>query len=79
MKTTEDKIYDKLAMAYYWAQLIFSICVILFGAIYAIRCMIQRTDAIFPFLFGIMSYVAGYKLLFRASVKDLIEARKRHA
>lgn len=74
-EATIDKIINKTERAYLWAQVIFSCCVILFGVSYAIRCMIQQTDFIFVALFGAMAYV-GYKLMLRASLEELREARK---
>lgn len=72
---TTDKIISKLERAYLIAQVVFSWCIIAFGAIYAIRCALQRADAIYVFLFGCIAYV-GYKLMLRASLEELREARK---
>lgn len=70
-----EKIFHKLGRAYLIAQVVFSWCVIIFGAAYAVRCMIERTDAIFVFCFAAIAYV-GYKLMLRASLEELREARK---
>lgn len=72
---TIDKIISKIERAYLIAQVVFSWCFIAFGVIYAIRCAIERTDAIYVFLFGCIAYV-GYKLMLRASLQKLREARK---
>lgn len=72
---TIDRIFNKLERAYLIAQVVFSWCFIAFGVIYAIRCAIERTDAIYVFLFGCIAYV-GYKLMLRASLQKLREARK---
>lgn len=70
-------------MAYLWWQVIFSVCVILFGASYAIRCLVEtlksndgRPGYIFVWLFSIMAYV-GWRLMFRASIEELRDERKR--
>lgn len=65
-----------IEMIYLWAQVIFSVCVILFGVSYAIRCAVERCDVIFVIFFGGIAYV-GYRLLFRASIDELHEARAR--
>ena len=73
----------KLLMAYLWWQVIFSGCMIIFGISYAIRCLIEtynstdgRPGYIFVWLFSIMAYV-GWRLMFRASVDELREERRR--
>ena len=73
----------KILMIYLWGQVIFSVCVILFGAGYAIRCLVEtlrstdgRPGYIFVWLFSIMAYV-GWRLMFRASIEELREERKR--
>lgn len=73
----------KLLMAYLWAQVIFSAFVILFGASYAIRCLVEtiksadsRPGYIFVWLFSIIAYV-GWRLMFRTSVDELREERRR--
>lgn len=72
---TIDKIISKIGRAYLIAQVVISWCVITFGVTYAARCAIERTDAIFVILFGCIAYV-GYKLMLRASLQELREARK---
>lgn len=66
-----------LEMLFLWWQLFISIGVILFGATYAIRCIVEKSGDVYVFLFVFMAYVPGYRLLFRASVKELREARAR--
>ena len=73
----------RLQTAYLWGQIALSVCMILFGTGYAIRCLVetlQSTDGrpgyIFVGLFSIMAY-AGWRLMFRASVEELREERKR--
>lgn len=73
----------KLLMAYLWWQVIFSVCVILFGASYAIRCLIEtyksvdgRPGFFVVWLFSIIAYV-GWHFLFRASIDELREERRR--
>lgn len=72
---TIDKIISKTERAYLYAQVIFSWMVIIFGISYAIRCICEKTDAIYVILFSAMAYV-GYSLLLRASMQELREARK---
>lgn len=57
---------------YYIGQVLISLCVIIFGCAYGIRCLING-QIFCAVCFGIMAYVSGYLLLFRASVKELRE------
>ncbi len=73
----------KLLMAYLWWQVIFSVCVIIFGISYSIRCLIEtynsadgRPGFFVAWLFSIIAYV-GWRLMFRASVDELREERRR--
>lgn len=73
----------KLLMIFLWAQVIFSVFVILFGASYSIRCLIEtfqsednRPGYIYAWLFSIIAYV-GWRLMFKASVEELKEERNR--
>lgn len=63
-----------IEMIYLWAQVVFSVCVILFGVSYAVRCAVEGCDFIFVFLFGCIAYV-GYRLMYRTSIDELREAR----
>lgn len=74
-EATFTKIINRIERAYLIAQVVFSWCIIVFGVTYAIRCAIERTDAIFVILFGCIAYV-GYNLMLRASLQELREARK---
>ncbi len=70
-------MYHRLTKAYLVSQVVFSILVMLFGASYGIRCLVA--DQIFcAVCFAIIGYVSGYRLLFRASVKELREFNQRH-
>lgn len=71
----------KILLTYLWGQVILSACMTLFGAGYAIRCLIetiQSTDGrpgyILVWLFSIMAYV-GWRFMFRASVDELRKER----
>ena len=57
-----------------WAQVVFSVCVILFGITYAVRCIIDKSGDVYVFLFACMAFV-GYRLMYRASIDELREAR----
>ncbi len=70
-------------MAYLWGQVVMSVLVILFGASYAIRYLVEtakstdgRPGYIVVWLLSIMAYV-GWRLLFRTSVEELRKERKR--
>lgn len=60
---------------FYIGQVIFSLCVILIGCAYGIRCLIAG-QIFCAVCFGIMGYVSGYLMLFRASVAELREFYK---
>ena len=66
-----------LITIYLWAQIIFAVCVIIFGASYSIRCIVQHSGGVYVFLFGCIAFV-GYKFLFRSSVAELREHRADH-
>lgn len=66
-----------IEIIYLWWQVIMSVCVILFGTIYAIRCIVEHAGDVYVILFGCMAYVAGYRLMYRASIEELREARAR--
>lgn len=55
---------------FYIGRALFSLCIILFGCAYGIRCLING-QIFCAVCFGIMSCVSGYMLLFRASVAEL--------
>lgn len=70
-------MYHRLTKAYLVSQVVFSILVMLFGASYGIRCLVA--DQIFcAMCFAIIGYVSSYRLLFRASVKELREFNQKH-
>lgn len=63
-------MYKILAKIFFIGQLIFSVIVIVAGAVYCLRCMLEDN----PFCavcFAIISYVSGYLMLFRSSVQEL--------
>lgn len=64
----------KIEMIYLWAQVVFSVCVILFGITYAVRCIIEKSGDVFVFLFACIAFV-GYRLMYRASIDELREFR----
>lgn len=64
----------KIESIYLWAQVVFSVCVILFGITYAVRCIIEKSGDVFVFLFACMAFV-GYRLMYRASIDELREFR----
>ena len=74
-EATLDRLIHRIGRAYLYAQVIFSVMTIIFGVSYALRCMFERTDVIFVACFGAIAYV-GYKLMLRASLEELREARK---
>lgn len=55
---------------FYIGQVLFSLCVIITGCAYGIRCLISG-QIFCAVCFGIMAYVSGYLLLFRASFAEL--------
>lgn len=72
-----------IPMIFYWAQVIVSVLMMLFGISYAIRCLIEtiksddsRPGYVFVWLFSIMAYV-GWKLMLKPSVDELRSARKK--
>lgn len=72
-----------ITLVYLWAQVIFSVIVILFGLSYAIRCLITTvtTDKgasgyVTVALFSLIAF-AGWRLMYRASIKELQEIRIR--
>lgn len=69
-------MYQRLAKIFYAGQVVFSVLVILLGASYSLRCLFA--GQIFCALsFAIISYVSGYLMFFRASVKELREHNAR--
>lgn len=68
----------KIEMIYLWAQVVFSVCVILFGITYAVRCIIEKSGDVFVFLFACIAFV-GYRLMYRTSIDELREFRKCNA
>lgn len=64
-----------IEMIYLWAQVLVSLCVMLAGAAYAIRCIIEQCDVIFVALFAAIAYV-GYKFMLVNSLAELRKARK---
>lgn len=75
---TFDKIINKLGRAYLYAQVIFSWCIILWGALSSVRCIIEKSDAIYLICFLAIAYV-GHHFMLRASIAELREARKSDA
>ena len=66
----------KIEKIYLIAQVAFSVLVILFGVSYGIRCLVA--NQIFCALgFGMIGYVSGYRLLFKASMAELREYKQR--
>lgn len=65
-------MYQRLAKIYYVGQVVFSVLVILFGASYGLRCLFAG-QIFCAVCFAIIGYVSGYRLFFRASVKELRE------
>lgn len=66
-----------IEMIYLWAQVIVSLYVVLAGAAYAIRCIIERCDIIIVALFAAIAYV-GYKFMLANSLAELRKALKAH-
>lgn len=66
-----------IEMIYLWAQVVFSVLVILFGVSYAVRCFIENSGGVYVFLFVCLA-INGYALLYRASIKELREAREKY-
>lgn len=61
-----------MAKTIYVGQVVFSVLVIIFGAAYGLRCLFSG-QLFCAMCFALMGYVSGYRLLFRASVKELRE------
>lgn len=70
-----DRIISVLGRAYLYAQVVFSCLIILWGALTAIRCIIEKSDAIYFICFLAIAYV-GHHFMLRASLEELREARK---
>lgn len=68
-------MYRTLSKIFYVWQVAFSVIIILFGTGYCLRCLFsgQLFGAV---CFAFVAYVAGYRLLFRASVKELRESNE---
>lgn len=69
---------NKLAKLYLIGQVIFSALVMIFGAAYGMRCLFAG-QIFCAVCFGIMGYVSGYRLLFKASMAELREYNQRGA
>lgn len=69
-------MYKSLAKIFYVGQVVFSVAVITFGFSYCLRCLLNgltEANIFYAVCFAIIGYVGGYRLLFRASVKELRE------
>lgn len=63
-------MYRIIAKTYHIAQVIFSVAIIILGATYSLRCLLEG-NIFCAICFALIGYVSGYLLLFRASVKEL--------
>lgn len=75
-----DKIIRKTERFFLYAQVVFSWYVILFGYGYALRVLLSHYDRIvdkifYAVCFCIIGFV-GHKLMLRASLEELREAKK---
>ena len=70
-----NRIISVLERAYLYAQVVFSCLIILWGALTAIRCIIEKSDVIYFICFFAIAYV-GHHFMLRASLEALREARK---
>lgn len=68
-------MYKTLANIFFVGQLIFSVIVIVAGADYSLRCLLDG-QLFCAVCFAIIGYVSGYLMLFRNSLKEL---RKHNA
>lgn len=65
-------MYQRLAKIYLVGQVVFSVGVIILSFSYSLRCLFDD-NIICAVCFALIGYVSGYRLLFRASVKELRE------
>ncbi|WP_304977074.1 hypothetical protein [Duncaniella muris] len=65
-------MYQRLARNFYVGQVIFSVLVIMFGVSYTLRSLFAG-QIFCAVCFAISGYVSGYRLFFRASIKELRE------
>lgn len=68
-------MFKKLEKAYLLGQIAFSVLVIIFGAAYGLRCLLAG-QTFCAVCFAIIGYVSGYRLLFKASVKEYLQFKK---
>lgn len=69
-------MYKLLAKTFYIGQVVFSVFVIIFGFSHCLRCLLNgltEANIFYAVCFALIGYVSGYRLLFRASVKELRE------
>lgn len=66
-----------LKMMYLYGQVIMSVCMIIFGIVYAVRCAIAGCDGIIVLLFGCIA-VVGYKLMYQPSIQELRDERAQN-
>ena len=63
-------------MIFLYAQVVFSVCIIMFGISYAVRSIIEKSGDVCVILFGCIAF-AVYQMMYRTSIKELHEARAR--
>lgn len=80
---TADKIIRKTERVFLYAQVLFSWFIILFGYGYALRALFTHYDRIADNIFYTVCFciigLAGQKLMLRASLEELREAKKQDA
>lgn len=65
-------MFRKLEQIYLVGQVVFSVAVILFGAVCCLRCLFDGQHFCAA-CFAAMAYVSGYRLLLRGSLDELRE------
>lgn len=73
-----DRFIAACEMMYLKAQVAFSVCIIIFGIVYAVRCAVAKSGDVYVICFTAIAYV-GYSFMYRASIAELREERARRA
>lgn len=71
-------MYHTLTKIFYIGQVAASVAVILFGVAYCLRSLFAG-QFFCALCFFVIGYVGGYRMLLRASLKELREYNERHA
>lgn len=65
-------MYRKYKNIFLLGQVVLAVAIILVGAVYCVCCLFAG-NIFCAISFALIGYVSGYRLLFRASIKELRE------